>query len=115
VKGAEILKELRLLGQVPRDGIVYVDTDRGCRWNRDWMHYGEHAHVVVEPKDHLPTLDVRFAWQLTVKVEGRNHARVLAVAEQFKPVACRVLTATFVGDSWKTPDIFTDTLGVMCS
>lgn len=104
----------RLEGNPVRDGIVYIDTDPGVKWNREWMAHGDHAHVVVEPKDHLATLDLRFAYGLTAKVEGSDEKRVQAVAEQAKKHAARVLTVVWA--DWEFgPHQFTDTKGVMCS
>lgn len=114
MQGDKQLIAYRLEGNPIRDGIVYIDTDAGVKWNRVWMRDGDHAHVVVEPKDFVPTLDLRFAYGLTAKVEGSDAHRVDSVAEQAKKHAARVLTVVWA-DGEFGPHQITDTKGIMCS
>jgi hypothetical protein len=90
---------MRLKGYTPAD--VHVDIEPSWTW-RDWPQWTNHAQVLIEDRDSVALLDLRFLVGLMVFVQGNDRARVQAVASACAAAkAARVIAALDDGEFWE--------------
>jgi hypothetical protein len=113
VIGNKQVLEHRMRGHALPDAALYVHTD--LKPSRDWQKFGERAEIAVEANDYPELLDLRFAVDLRVHVEGRDAQRVDQVAAAFVAArAARVLTTVYELSNYRAEIVrLTDTDGVM--
>ena len=95
MRGHQPIATMRRQGAAPR--IVFVDSVP-CQWQcwKTWPLSTPHsAQVEIEPDDFVAGLDLRYAVDLTVVVNGDNLARVTAIGRAFEAAgAARVVAST---------------------
>lgn len=116
MRGYQPLFDLRMAGLKP--AFLSIDVGTEPRWLCDhWHKLGLSAHILIEPKDRLETLDLRAVVKLLVHVSGHvdDAVRVRRVFDIcVQAGADRVLGSLhrLVGGQLETVEHF-DTAGVL--